>query len=90
MRKRNPWIGLLWGIGIALVVGGYAANFWLQTFYYPPPGTPSPGPVVVFLQDLADNFVSPSLYVGFGTIAGLLFLHAKSRKRTKKSVDSHG
>ena len=42
-----------------------------------------PGPVVVFFQQLADAVVSPALYVGFGTIAGLLFLHARQRARRR-------
>jgi hypothetical protein len=36
---------------------------------------------VAFFQQLADAVVSPALYVGFGTIAGLLFLHARGRAR---------
>lgn len=83
MRRRNPWIGILWSIGIILVVVAYAAGVWQSTFYYPPPGRPDPGPVVDFLQSLGDVLKGPALLVGFATIVGLLFLHARNHARKK-------
>lgn len=76
MRKRNPWIGALWFCAIVLIVGAFAARVWQASFWYPSITDVSPGPVVIFLQQLADSVASPALYVGFGTISGLLFLHA--------------
>jgi hypothetical protein len=76
MRKHNPWIGALWFCAIVLIVGAFAARLWQTSFWYPSIADVSPGPVVVFLQQLADSVVSPALYVGFGTIGGLVFLHA--------------
>jgi hypothetical protein len=84
MRKRNPWIGALWSSVAVLIVGAFAAQLWQASFWYPSPTDVSPGPVVVFFQQLADAVVSPALYVGFGTLGALLFLHARrhARRRT--------
>ncbi|MBB5632989.1 hypothetical protein BKA04_001212 [Cryobacterium mesophilum] len=83
MRKRNPWIGALWFCAVVLVLGAFAAQVWQASFWYPSATDVSPGPVVRFLQQIADALVSPALYVGFGTIGGLLFLHARNRARRK-------
>lgn len=81
MTRRNPWIGALWSCAIVLIVAAFSARLWQTSFWFRSPAESSPGPVVVFLQQLADAVVSPALYVGFGTIAGLLFLHARGRAR---------
>lgn len=81
MRTRNPWIGLLWSVAIILIVGSYSVGLWQLTFYYPPPGQPLPGPVVAFFQQLAEAMKYSALTVGFATIGGLLFLHARNHAR---------
>lgn len=81
MRKHNLWIVVLWFCAIVLIVGAFAARLWQTSFWYPSATDVSPGPVVTFLQQLADSAVSPALYVGFGTIGGLLFLHARNHAR---------
>lgn len=81
MRKHNLWIGLLWFCGIALVAAAISAQLWLASFWFPTAYTVSPGPVVTFVQDVADAMVSPALYVGLGTIGGVLFLHARNHAR---------
>lgn len=83
MRRHNPWIGALWLCATGLIVAGFSARVWQTSFWYPSSSEVSPGPVVVFFQQLADAVVSPALYVGFGTIAGLLFLHARQRARRR-------
>jgi hypothetical protein len=86
MRKHNPWIGALWCTGVTLTVAAFLAQVWQVTFWYQATSDLSPGPVVMFLQRLADALVTPALYVGFGTIGGLLFLHARgcSRRSSEK------
>ncbi len=87
--RRNPWLGLLWAVAIVLIIGSYSAGVWQATFYYPPPGQPNPGPVVVFFQQLIDAVRFPALTVGFATVGGLLFLHARNhaRKARRHSPD---
>ena len=87
MKKRNPWIGALWTIGIALVVAAWASVVWQSTFYYQNVDPQGVGPVVEFLQRLADTLSHPALFVGFATIVGLLFLHAGNHAR-KAARDS--
>ncbi len=81
MRKRNPWLGALWVIGPVLVLGAVGARIWLASFYFPPLSTMPNGPALSFLMQLADMLVLPALLVGFGTIAGLLFLQARNHSR---------
>ena len=88
MRRHNPWIGSLWFVGITLIVAAFSAQVWLVTFWYPTPDAISPGQFVVFLQDVADAVVTPALYVGFGTIGGLLFLHAWNHARRVRQAPS--
>ena len=79
MKRRNPWIGILWAITAVLIVGMVGADIWQASFYYPRGGTPLPGPIVSFFQELANVFVLPGMLVGFATLAGLLFFHARRR-----------
>lgn len=81
MRKYNLWIGSLWVVGIVLVVTGYGAGLWQSTFYYAPLEVAPASPVILFLQELADVMKGPALMVGFATIGGLLFLHARNHVR---------
>lgn len=81
VKKRNPWIGALWVIGVLFVVAAYSAGVWQSTFYYPPTVRPDPGPVVAFFQELVDTMKGPILMVGLATIGGLLFLHARNHAR---------
>lgn len=81
MTRRNPWLGLLWAAAIVLVVGAYGTGLWQATFYFPPPGQSAPDPVFIFLQQVGDALRFPALTVGFATIGGLLFLHARNHAR---------
>lgn len=90
MKKHNLWIGLLWFCGLVLVTAAFSAQLWLASFWYPTAYAVSPGPVVTFLQGVADAMVSPALYVGFGTIGGLLFLHARNHARRRSADNTQG
>lgn len=85
MSRRNPWIGTLWAIGVVLALGALGARVWLTSFYFPPLSTSPNGPVLSFFMQLADMMVLPGLLVGFGTIAGLLFLQARNHARRDRS-----
>lgn len=85
MRKHNPWIGALWLSGITLIVVAFFAQMWLVTFYFQTADySVTPGPFIRFLQQLADATITPALYVGFGTVGGLLFLHARNHSRRNR------
>lgn len=81
MRKHNIWIAALWVIGVVLAAAGYGAGLWQASFYYQPSYIANPGPVVQFFQQLADVMKGPAITVGFATIGGLLFLHARNHAR---------
>ena len=84
MRRRNPWIGALWAIGVVFIFGAVGARVWLSSFYFPPLVTSQNGPVLAFVMQLADMMVLPGLLVGFAMIAGLLFLHAQNHAQRNR------
>lgn len=81
MRRHNPWIRALWAIGVVLVLAAVCGRIWLSSFYFPPLSVLPNGPILSFFMQLTDMMVLPGLLVGFATIAGLLFLHARNRAR---------
>jgi hypothetical protein len=81
VRRHNPWIGALWATGIVLVLAAVGGRIWLSSFYFPPLSVLPTGPILSFFMQLTDMMVLPGLLVGFATIAGLLFLHARNRAR---------
>lgn len=90
MRRRNPWVGVLWSIGVVLILGAVGARIWLSSFYFPPLVTSQNGPVLAFVMQLADMLVLPGLLVGFGTITGLLFLHARNHAHRNRRPAPYG
>ncbi len=81
MSRRNPWLGALWSIAAVLIVGALAAQFWVASFYYQESVTGPGTEVINVLQQLADTLVMPAFIVGFATVAGLLFLHARNHAK---------
>ncbi len=86
MRTRNLWVGVLWAVALTLIVAGFGAGLWQSTFYYQQSDIANPGPVVQFFQQLAEVMKGPAIMVGFATIGGLLFFHARihARKVTRE------
>ena len=76
--KHNPWIGVLWAIAVVLIVAAFAAGVWQSSFYYQSSEMQNVGPVVEFVQRVVDAVQYPAVMVGFATIGGLLFLHARN------------
>lgn len=76
MKRRNPWIVLLWAIGSVLVIGATALQIWTASYYFGAVSSETNDPVQRFLRQLAEAVALPGVMVGFATIVGLLFLHA--------------
>lgn len=81
MIRRNPWTALLWVIGCVLVAGAAVLQAWTAQIYFQPAATDPENPVQSFFLLLADAITLPAALVGFATMAGLLFLHARRRTR---------
>lgn len=77
--RWNPYSASLWLIGVVFIGAGAGLRVWTASFYYGPNYALRWGPELAFLSQLADMMVLPLLMVGFATIAGLLFLHARNR-----------
>lgn len=76
--RWNPYSAALWLIGVVFIGAGAGLRVWTASFYYGPNYALRWGPELAFLSQLADMMVLPLLMIGFVTIAGLLFLHARN------------
>lgn len=86
--KHNPWILMLWVFGVALIVASWSGTIWQSSFFTGYSNEQNVGPVVEFLQRLVDTMSYPTMIVGFATIAGLLFLHARNHARKVRRESS--